>query len=312
MINSTRRIFVDVYPVSETEVEAKKWGAKVARQFVADGTRNTLSISFQIEQTILGLPNQSVIKLYNLSQDSRSYLSRPNLKVELSIGVAQVGLEKEKVQELYSGGIIRCVSERKGTEIETTLWCHTFAANYMQSNALISFAAYTPLVDVLKFLCDKLEAKWDDSRVQLPADDLKLGAGGFSFCGQVEEAMFKIDMQFGISTSVQSNGTFQVLKQDGSFERYVEVSHIRKNLVSATPVVSGVMRIMYAVNIVAYLDPIVWPGDSVKLVSQVNDFLNGNWMIHTIVYSGSSFGNDWIMALDCKVKNPGSPIAGSF
>jgi len=297
----SRLIQVDVSPVDETNTSSV-----TSISALSDGSIDTIGIKFHVEQTILGIPGFSEITFYNLSVDKRALFNQPCLKIVVKVGTETTGL-----QEIYSGGIINSYTRRVGANFVTTVYCHTFTTQFIQSKDTVTFSAYTALVDILKSLSDNLKAKWDTSRITVPSS-MRLGSGGFSYAGQTEDILNKLALQYGFSWTILPNGVFQAMLDGTNFNRNHIVSYRTGNLMTAVPSLEGPFKIMYAVRVQAYLNPSVWAGDFVTLESKINPQLNKDWLIHNLSFDGSTVDNEWTMNLDCKVMNPASGLWGSF
>jgi hypothetical protein len=280
----SRQIEVLIYPVNELVGRTLKMNKQNAIRLYSDGTQNTIRISFHVEQNILSVPGFSSIKLYNLTPETRLLISTPGAwRCEINVGTETMGMQE--------------------------IWCHANFIEKMTSFQTQSWRAYCPMQDVLKDCATNLGVKWDSSRVDIP--NLVIGGGGFAFAGMTTDCLDKLALQYGFSWTI-INDCLQILNDGRSFPRSHLISYKNSVLLSATPSLDGPMKIMYAVLIRAYLNPMIWAGDYINLESQVNADLNGSWLVHSINFDGSTFGDDWTMTLDCKVRNPQAQEWGSF
>jgi hypothetical protein len=301
----SRKIEVLIYPVNELVGRTLKMNKENAIRLFSDGTQDTLRISFHVEQNILTVPGFSSIKLYNLTPQTRLAISTPGAwRCEINVGTETMGM-----QEIYSGAVIKGITEKIGPDVITTLWCHANFIERMTSFQTRTWRAFSPIQDVLKDCAKELGVKWDASRVDIP--NFEIGSGGFAFAGLTKDALDKLAFQYGFSWTI-SNDCLQVLQDGKSFPRAHSVSYKNNVLMSAIPSLDGPMKIMYAVLVKAYMNPMIWAGDYIVLESSVNSDLNGSWLVHSINFDGSTFSDEWMMTMDCKVRNPQSQEWGSF
>lgn len=294
-----RQIECFIYPVNELVARQRSMNTSSAKRIFSDGTQDTLRVSFHVEQNILTMPGYAIIKIYNMKPETRLSLSTPGAwRIELNVGTDTLGL-----QELFSGAIIAGETEKQGPDVITTLWCHSNYIERMVSFHTRSYASAHPIKDILKECANTMQIKYDESRILLP--DLKIGLGGFSFAGNTRDLLTKLAFQYGFSWSIV-NDCLQILQDGKTFPRAHLVSYKNNTLLSALPSLEGIMKIMYAVKVRAYLNPVIWAGDYIQLESNVNSSLNNSYLAHSISFDGSTFDDTWTMEIDCKIQNPGT------
>jgi hypothetical protein len=147
-----------------------------------------------------------------------------------------------------------------------------------------------------------MQINFDEKRIDIP-DTLKIGAGGFSFEGNTKDILTKLAMQYGFSWTI-INDSLQALQDGKDFPRSHLVSYKNNTLMSCLPSLEGVMKVMYAVKVKAYLNPLIWAGDSIQVESYVNSRLNRSYMCFDISFDGSTFDDLWTMDINCKITNP--------
>jgi hypothetical protein len=294
-----RQIEVLVYPVSELVARQKNMNKNSAKRIFSDGTQDTLRVSFHVEQNILTIPGYAIIKIYNMTPETRLNLSTPGAwRLELNVGTDTLGM-----QELFSGAVIAGETEKQGPDVVTTLWCHSNYVERMVSFHTKAYASAYNIKDILKECAGIMQLKYDESRILIP--ELKIGLGGFAFAGNTRDLLTKLAFQYGFSWSVV-NDCLQVLQDGKTFPRVHLISYKNDTLLSALPSLEGIMKIMYAVKVRAYLNPLIWAGDYIQLESTVNSSLNGGYLCHSISFDGSTFDDTWTMDINCKIQNPGT------
>ena len=93
----------------------------------ADVTKSGLRIDFKIEKDILGTPNPALIRVYNLSENSRSKIETEFTKIILNAGYE--GNEKL----LFAGDILYVFHKKTGTDIITEIYAGDAQKSYLQS-----------------------------------------------------------------------------------------------------------------------------------------------------------------------------------
>ncbi|HBG77248.1 MAG TPA: hypothetical protein DDW84_00150 [Phycisphaerales bacterium] len=281
-----RRAELLIWPQNES-VNASD---NVAMKIVSDGTRDHLRMSFAINKSILGTPNNSQILLYNLKKETRDYFS-PLLKCSLRVGWDNYGLF-----EIYNGGLVAATHQRQGADIITKLIMLTGITATSVSVTSATFSRGTKLSYILKTMVEqKLPGvKYDPARVKIA--DGEITQQGLSFAGSTKDFLDKLAKQYGFSWSIQ-DGVFQAIQDGKSFGRNILISSDAKTLFNVAPILQSPMQVQTGVTISALLVPGLLPGDTVTVQSSVNPQLDGVYMAHTIAYNGDLFGNEWGMII---------------
>lgn len=93
---------------------------------------DTLRVGFSIRKGASSKPNEATIKIFNLSEASRTYLARRGLQVRLSAGYRN----QNGRPLLFSGELGRCVSTHRGPDWETEI--HATDGGIQAVNTILS------------------------------------------------------------------------------------------------------------------------------------------------------------------------------
>ena len=253
-----------------------------------DGSRESFAISFSVKKTLLSNPNTSTITITNLGRPVRDALQQRGLAVRLLGGYRDTG-----VRTLASGSLLSALPVRNGTDIDTTFTMLDGYGGMSRGVYQRTFDGRIPIRDVVA-----------DAATRLPGVtvgnidvDGFTGSRGRVFNGKTTDVLNALAEQYGFSWSVQ-NGVFQALQDNRASTRVFRISAEEGNLIDAQPQLSGPFQERTGITIVAYLNPILRPGDTVDLRSTVNPQLNGRYKVHTLSFDGTTTSGDWTMSIE--------------
>lgn len=292
VINSPRAVELLVFPVSEKS----GWlDDSRAVRIYSDGSRDTIGMTCSIEKSIMGVPSSSTVVIYNLSSETRNALNSPSLKAVIRVSDPY---SNGKMQEIYSGGILACTSQRQGADIVTTLFILVKCADLMSSAITKSWAGYAKLADVLSDLASELGVS--NVVVNGISEDRKLYSGGFSFAGQPIDILNKLAFQEGFCWSLD-NDELVIIGDDYVSTRTIFITH-NDYLIQATPLLTGAYKTQNGVIVKAYLIPWISVGDTLSVSSIINPICNqNNLRVHVIKMNLSTISNQWEMELTCYI-----------
>ncbi len=283
-----RKIELSIGPFKD-DVTSSFSNDKRAISLVSDGSRNGLRISFDVQKTLSGAPNQATIEVYNFAPSTRATLLRELTRINL-----RVGWENRSGLALASGGLLSAVSTKEGSDIKTTL---TFLDGYggmVKGVSDSSFEGKQDIEEVVKSVAKGMPGVTvSPSKIKVNG---KTGSRGRIVTGRSVSELNRLAEEYGFSWSVQ-NGAFQALDDKQSFTKEFEISNQKKNLFKAIPILTGPDQIKIGVEISAFLDPNITPGDKVKLISTVNPELSGGYKVDKVNFVGDAFDNAYSMTI---------------
>ena len=240
------------------------------------GRDDETRIAFSVTKHKLGTPNTSTIRVWNLSEQSRSRIRQGHAAVELWAAGELIA----------RGGVLSAISTRDGAEIITEIslldgfngmtlgvYRRTLAKNYPLNKLVREIAKTMPGITV------------EQSRVTITGG---LGYKGATMSGRAADLLDGLADQFGFSWSVQ-DGHFQAIPDDKHLEKNTDVG----SLIYATPLLSGVGQIETGVEFQTTLLPGVLPGEKVTIKPTVMQSLAGTYDAHLITHDGDSHADQW-------------------
>lgn len=281
-----RKIELMIYSQTEDKGGGSAGQALTIR---SDGGHEGLAVDFDVKKTLQSTPNDSNVAITNLSKPQRERIRTSLGFVQLKVGWRNTGLSL-----LAQGAIKEVVSDPSGTEYITGI---KFLDGFAAQAKGISNKSFGPNLEVSGVVQDIAK---DMPGLEIGQVDVegKLGSGGLTASGRSSDELDMLGNQYGFTWSIQ-DGRFQALDDKKAFEKIFEISAQNKNLIRATPKLDGAMQTNSGIAIDAVLDPRARPGDQVRLTSEANDQLNGLYKIHTIVFVGGTFQDEFKMRMEC-------------
>lgn len=257
-----------------------------------------LRISFDIQKDTDSEPNESTIKIYNLSPDTRQAVEKQDLRCVLYAGY----FEEQEPSLLCAGDIATAYSYRENGDWVTELFVLDGLVEIRDTAVSLGYATGVNSKLIL-----------NDIAVQM---GLKLVAGeelkerqwvhGFSFYGAARTALNKIVAGTGLEWSVQ-NGELQIVNKAkntrrqgvvlaadsgliGSPERVREAARSKKAEASKKKTAKTSKQAKDGWQVRSLLLPQVNPADKVRLESRT---VSGWFRAETVKHIGDSHRGDW-------------------
>lgn len=280
-------------PLKEYQGSQTQSGIRI----VSNGDINTLHVAARIKKTVISVPNQSEISIWNLNEKTRNALTASGIRIELWAG------QKNQAKEMvFSGGLLNSVFEPvPGRGIITKLIAIDGQSSLIRASVAKTYDANTPVRDIILDIVKKLpgiEVRESELSIKSKKDGKELVAGfmGISLIGSPKSCLDKLARQFGFSWSIQ-NGIFTCTK-DAEYMTSGVVLGGSTRLVKVSPLLSGPAQQQVGTAITCIYTPGVVPGHSVRVDSKVTPGLNGNYGVHTIDYDLDPKGNAWTMNIE--------------
>jgi hypothetical protein len=242
-----------------------------------------------IEKSIQGIPNSSTVRIWNLSEDSKTALSLKGLQSE----IAFCDPYSNQYQTVYVGSIMSCVSERSGADIITTLYLLMGVVKLTCTPAQYSY--YNTAIS---FVLDDVRKKLNLEKVRIYGLEVRT-VKRFSYMGPLVNMLNKLAFQEAFSWGIDGNEL--VVVEDGKSTGNVLEITPETGLIKAAPILSGAFYDQNGVSITSY--PCAWisPGDNIKVKSTINaaSCNRDDLRIATIKYNLSTIDDQWTMDLTC-------------
>lgn len=271
------------------------FGRRCAVQ-VEDQAFEDLRVSFSVLRTLRAVPAQAEVVLYNLSRDLRSRLQeaaarRPNggrgrVRVRLLAGYAETG-----VAQIYAGDLRELKVETQGADIAARISAGDGLSSLSTRGAARSFAAGTPLIDVLRRAVEDsgLDAGNALAQAREALRGRTLGDGGLALDGDPARAIDAVTRAGGLEWSVQ-DGQVQVLAPDRALAGVAVLLSPSTGLVGE-PTEDQRKHL----KCTALLNPDIAPGRLVRVTSRD---LSGNYRVQDVRYVGDTHGQPWYCEIE--------------
>lgn len=271
------------------------------KTFISDGTRNTLQISFDVQKTSFGQPNQSTVVLYNVSPETKQTLLACTNKTKINIQLF-AGYEDEGLTLLSTGDLIKMWPEKQGTTSTFTL--HYFDGFQAIQNS--SFGKqYNPSTEIKDIILELAQSflPWgvlvDITKIHVEGT---IGTRGYTVQGRTATSLDLLANSYGFTWSIQDN-IFQAYMDNGpkkGSQKIYPVSLLLKNLIKATPELGEKYMQQTGMKIEALLNQKCKCLDLIQLTSTIYPQYSGLYEIHNVQFVGDTGGADWKMSIDSK------------
>ena len=260
-----------------------------------------LRVVFQVTKTLEKEPNTMNISVYNLSDGSRSLLDE-KMKVVLEAGYKNVDAGTDTRAIIFSGLSRTCDHLHETADWETKIHCGDGEQLFHTARAVKSFAAGAQLSQAIRYVADQLKVNIGNLNEALNDGGLPFEKfeHGLAVNGSAVDVFNTLMKTAGYNWSVQQ-GALQIIKKgDQLVEEAVvlskdtgligspEHSHPHKNKKPSFLVARSL------------LNPKIRPGCTVRMNALQ---VKGDFIVHKVVHSGDSHGNDWTSKFEALASN---------
>lgn len=238
-------------------------------------------INFEVNFDASGNANKAKIKIYNLSEESRTFLEQKNMVVFLNVGYESSGLTNLFFGDIDDKNGIH--TERMGSDIITTIEAGDAEKILRRANIQIGLAAGATNLQVIEMASKKLNVG-----LSYKTNIEKLTyQNGFSYSGQVKNLMDEMASKSNFEWSIQ-NGELLILgRKETDKQEAILVS-------SNTGLIGFPTKTQDKVIFKMLLDPRVRPGRALRLESKIYLEENGaNIKIDKANFMGDTDEGPW-------------------
>lgn len=272
---------------------------------VGEGNTTALHFTFGVERDTSSDPSECSLTVLNLSDENRQKLSKGD-QVVLEVGYASTGLFK-----IFVGDISTVQSFNTGSDNVTEITAEDGGLAVRTGRLNKSYRDGTTWGEVIKDIANAMGLKAGniDEKISLIntsstrqiSPTIKMG---FVIRGQCYHSLNKITKEVGLNWSIQ-NGAIQLLEHDGVARVSAVLLRGSKNGDGGTGLI-GAPRITEVdkkkvVQAVSLIQPGLEPGLKFELDSS-DELVRGTYKIVKSVYSGSTEGGEWYVALEGRPK----------
>ena len=200
-------------------------------RFESNGTPSGLRVECSLEKTIMGMPNPSQIKIYNLAQDTRNAIRGGLTKITVeagwaasagatsagatSVGATSVGAATPELHIVFQGSISAVTSQRSGPDMITVISALPGYGALVRGVSSKSYGPGMAICEVVKDMARDLPGLLvSDSGIEGVVG--KVGSGGWCFAGSTRDGLTQLANEFGFSWHVD-NGHFKAIGDKAVF-----------------------------------------------------------------------------------------------
>lgn len=279
-------------------------GGTSALRYTTNGTPQEIRFSAQIHKSIMGEPNPSSINIWNLSPKTRNDLRTGGARnVTLEAGYAN-----KPLATVFEGSMLNCMTTRSGPNVITSLkllqgfnalstrWYNpTFAGGTSVRQAVIALGRQLPNVTV--------------NDANLVGVKGYFGPRGWAFAGSIRDALTQLANEYGFSWQID-NGVLYCIDDFSSLPNMVLlegsprlINNYNEDvrfgpLMQVTPLFMSPAQTQIGVKIRALFVPGILAGCKVKVMSGVDETLDGIYRVHTAAYNLDAYTSTFTMELD--------------
>lgn len=234
-------------------------------------------LKFNVVQDESGNANKAKISIYNLSEDTKTFLEKKDLVVFLNAGY------ESNLSSLFFGDLQRFDEKRSGPDITTTIECGDGEKSLTEANIQLGFGPGATNKQVIDAAIKKLNMP-KGFMADIPV--IKYHSA-FSYAGSVKNLMNNQMALVDLDWSIQ-NGEFQVLgKAQTGGQIAVELS-------PETGLIGTPTKTKDGVEFISLLNPEIRPGRAVVLNSK--RFLDGSGATVKVIkttFDGDTHDGQW-------------------
>ena len=269
--------------------------------------RNGLKIEFDINKDLTKETNKSVLKIYNLSDETRKALELSDILCEI-----YAGYEKTTGPvKMFVGNTLQVHTKNSGKDVVTEFRLADGGTAIRDCEISLSFPPNTPGNTIINAIASNMGL----AVVYGQGATFGTFTNGYSFIGNGAEALSEICYGSGVKWSIQ-NGVLQIILEEGILQNRGVVFAKDSGLIGSperiiksnpkpdkeTPKRKRKRKEkkdraekQAGWKIKTLLSPSVLPGDAVKVESEI---ITGWFRVEAVKHSGDSMGNNWTSEFD--------------
>jgi hypothetical protein len=270
---------------------------------IEDKAFTDLRVTFNVLRTLRSSPAQAEIVVYNLEPNLRkSVVELAQRKVTASGDVGRpgrvrvrllAGYETTGAAQIFSGDLREVRIERQGPDVALRMSAGDGLSSLSTRGAPRSFAAGTPLIDVLKRVVQ--DSGLDEGNAVTAArtalQGKTLGAGGLVLDGDGARGLDAVTRAGGLEWSIQ-DGQVQVLGKDRG------LSAVAVKLSGETGLIGSPQEDQRRhVKCVSLMNPDIVPGRVIRLESLD---ITGDYRAQDVRYIGDTDGQPWYCEIEAR------------
>ena len=282
-----RQVEVTIGPYED--YSTKDQNDQLALVFRGDGTPDFFRIKFSIHKHKITTATPTVVQLYNLSEETRSLISRSGQKRI----VIKAGWINTKMFQLFQGTINASVTKRQGADLVTDIMSLASSASIGRTVISKTWGANTELKNVIIDLAKQLPGVSVFPKM-INVKNSRFGKQGITFACSVSDALDRLARTYGFTWHI-NNGTFVAVDDKDSMKAYdiPVLSTENGYLMRCEPMLATPFQKQIGVTIKSLLHPGIEPSGNVIVKSSVNPKLSGTYTVHTLNHIGDTHSSEW-------------------
>lgn len=248
-----------------------------------------LQVKFDIEKHLEDTPNSSKISVFNMSQETRTYLAKKPLRVTLD-----TAYEGQEYQRIFVGDVRFIETKRHSVDWETVLQLGDGSRAFSQARIAKSYAPGTDLQTIVRDTASSMGLTIPSSAEEARALFKRL-TGPINIHGQSEKQLTKVLKPQGLSWSIQ-DGKLQILASNQVRRDQAVVISEDTGMVGSpergAPKDEGEPAVT---TVRTLLEPRLTPGGRIKIIS---DVVSGFFRLTRVTHSGDTEGGEWYSTVE--------------
>lgn len=251
--------------------------------FAGGGTTiDALRVKYEVEKTNESNPNTATIKIYNLSEATRSKLEQPKTKITLEIGYRDIS------DVVFRGDVTKAVHEQEGdVDIVTTLECGDGDNNFRTGKISRGFPPGSSTTQIIEALI-QASGLARGPVVGVPPTTYP---DGYSIHGMVRAELDNICKKNKLEWSIQ-NEAIQILP------RFLPVPGAPLIISVDTGLVGKPNKTDKGVEFKTLINPQIAPG---KMVTLQSKFVSGSFKVRKVKFVGDSQQEDSLAEVEATI-----------
>lgn len=266
---------------------------RISSQSQASGEEQH-TIEFSIEKTERRQPNNSMFKIFNMSENDRAVIENDSPVIFYAGHVDNFG-------SIFNGKVDKVYDEKVGVDTVTTINVTDGGSNYRNARVNSSFGANTPVIDVFRYAVAQLGI--GEGNITSFESDIKLRnnsntyVSGTTLYGMARGYIERIVRASGLRWSIQ-DGNIQLRRTNEPVNREAVLLSELSGLIGS-PKTKQERRGRSTPKVLcrSILQPSLYVGRVVELLSET---ITGAYQVESVKYSGSNNSNEWYADLTLK------------
>lgn len=282
-------------------LEDRFWEISVGTKKIAStssaGSR-PLNVEFEVTKSLDREPNRAVVKVANLARSTREGLeAEEEPELQISVGYQDVGLQ----DTIFVGDCQDIYSVRDGADVTTIVESEDGGRSYRSARLAMSFPPGSSLATIISTIASAMDVGIGNALAIAATAVLPSGSAAFlsglAIEGPAWRSLDTVCRSANLRWSVQ-NGVLQLRRRRQPAEITAVLLSPGTGLVESPSRGAKDPRTGdISISAKSLLIPGIYPGKTLVLQSST---VTGNYMCHSVRYTGSTVSNDWYAEMELK------------